>query len=447
MFRMNKFRIDKHMLIDKDLVLVNKDYDLSGNHFTVIVGNNGTGKSTLLGEIAREVSRYKGNRLTLYSEITRQPERTIAISNSPFDKFPLDMTTKTRFSSKSNKFYKEMDYYYIGYRGRSVTKHSRINKSLEILMAHYLEKQNNEKIKEILGFLGYEPVIEVSYRIRELDDLNLDGYQITFDYDKNSYEEKLANEFMTKAQEYNIKREDIKKISDSEKYKSQYVVFTLDYNSDDRDEVYEDYKYLQFLKSIRKASQRQILLRRFDGTEVNILNASSGEGNIISSLLPLIPVVRDNSMVLIDEPEISLHPYWQYRFFSVLEKIFAGINGCHIIISSHSHFIISDLPSNCSTVISLKNDKDKIVEKILDCPTYGWSAEDILLNVFGLSSTRSYALSVKLSDVINKIGNVEEKDDEYRSNVSFLQELYPDIKEDDPLKRIVKVVIEYDESK
>ncbi|WP_245337554.1 AAA family ATPase [Shinella sp. HZN7] len=60
---------------------------------------------------------------------------------------------------------------------------------------------------------------------------------------------------------------------------------------------------------------------RHDGEVIELLNASSGELALISSLVFLISSIGQEPVILIDEPENSLHPRWQREY---LEKIVAA---------------------------------------------------------------------------------------------------------------------------
>lgn len=68
---------------------------------------------------------------------------------------------------------------------------------------------------------------------------------------------------------------------------------------------------------------------------------SSGEKNDIIMFFNLIFNTRDNSIILIDEPEISLHINWQLDYIKNIHKALAN-NKCQVIISTHSPEIISN---------------------------------------------------------------------------------------------------------
>lgn len=68
---------------------------------------------------------------------------------------------------------------------------------------------------------------------------------------------------------------------------------------------------------------------------------SSGELNIVTILYYLIFETTRGSIVLIDEPEISLHVVWQEQLSALIEKIMESKPGVQVIIATHSPFISS----------------------------------------------------------------------------------------------------------
>lgn len=67
---------------------------------------------------------------------------------------------------------------------------------------------------------------------------------------------------------------------------------------------------------------------------------SSGEKHDFIMFYELIFNSGENSVFLIDEPEISLHVAWQMEFVNVLEKI-CELNGMQAIIATHSPDIVN----------------------------------------------------------------------------------------------------------
>lgn len=78
-----------------------------------------------------------------------------------------------------------------------------------------------------------------------------------------------------------------------------------------------------------------------DDREINIINLSSGEQNELIIFYNLLFKTNRNDIVLIDEPEISLHIAWQQRLIDDLKEI-ARESGISLVISTHSPDIIGD---------------------------------------------------------------------------------------------------------
>ncbi|MFA4824967.1 MAG: AAA family ATPase [Methanoregula sp.] len=75
--------------------------------------------------------------------------------------------------------------------------------------------------------------------------------------------------------------------------------------------------------------------------EISPEKLSSGEQHIVILFFKFLFEVPENALVLIDEPEISLHIGWQRKFVVILSEI-VKVNPMDIIISTHAPAIISD---------------------------------------------------------------------------------------------------------
>ena len=68
---------------------------------------------------------------------------------------------------------------------------------------------------------------------------------------------------------------------------------------------------------------------------------SSGEQHEIILLVDLLFSIPQGAVVLIDEPEISLHVAWQIAFLPDVRRI-ADLVGFKFIVATHSPQIIND---------------------------------------------------------------------------------------------------------
>lgn len=144
-------------------------------------------------------------------------------------------------------------------------------------------------------------------------------------------------------------------------------------------------------KGIENISNSKKVIFEENGKEMAINNLSSGERQIVfrgSFLLKDKESIK-GALILIDEPEISLHPRWQLKILSFFKKLFTNNEGeqtSQLIISTHSPFILHNANRNNDKVIVLhKNDLGEIT--IADEPKfYSWSTEKIIQEAFNVST-------------------------------------------------------------
>ena len=171
---------------------------------------------------------------------------------------------------------------------------------------------------------------------------------------------------------------------------------------------------------------------------------SSGEYHLLISLIGIFSSISQNSLILIDEPEISLHPNWQMRYISFLKEVFSNFSSCHFILSTHSHFLVSDLEGESSSVTALNRDSEtnKVNAILLEgTNTFGWSAEEVLYSIFNIKSSRNFYVEydlVKLVSLLNK------NSDDFTEMHRILKKLSKlELSENDPLNIIIEKTNKY----
>jgi ABC-type phosphate transport system ATPase subunit len=76
-----------------------------------------------------------------------------------------------------------------------------------------------------------------------------------------------------------------------------------------------------------------------DGREIPLDRLSSGEQHQLILVFELLFELRENALILIDEPELSLHVTWQKKFISDLQRIIK-LNNFDVILATHSPQLI-----------------------------------------------------------------------------------------------------------
>ena len=93
-------------------------------------------------------------------------------------------------------------------------------------------------------------------------------------------------------------------------------------------------------KSVETSTQHGFRIKSDNGDIIDGYKLSSGEQNEIIMLYHLIYEVPDQGLLLIDEPENSLHVAWQKTIVDDMKEI-ADIKHLQIIIATHSPSIVS----------------------------------------------------------------------------------------------------------
>ncbi|UXR63973.1 ATP-binding protein [Bdellovibrio bacteriovorus] len=116
---------------------------------------------------------------------------------------------------------------------------------------------------------------------------------------------------------------------------------------------------------------------------------------------------HEGSVVLIDEPEISLHPNWQVDYINFLKKISAKFRDCHFVIATHSPHVVSGASSKESKVISLKYVNGSLAVDEIKYELGGWSVEKLLLDIFGIQNVSNSEFERQVAQAIELIADPE----------------------------------------
>lgn len=117
---------------------------------------------------------------------------------------------------------------------------------------------------------------------------------------------------------------------------------------------------------------------------------SSGEKQVVfrGSFLLKNKKSNEGAYILIDEPEISLHPKWQLEIMPFIKRLFTnevGVQTSQIIVATHSPFIIHNSNrQNDKVVVLQKNDNGEIV--VSQSPEfYSWGPKEIVKEAFNIN--------------------------------------------------------------
>lgn len=451
-------------IINKGKEIVNccfKDENKEGNYIfkSLIIGQNATGKSFLLRQICdifemiehlkEDIKEKKLKKTYDYYEICyilegHQYIFTIDKKNNiqsrvddidiSLEKFilPNKIIASTYLFDDKFKFSKnenESIYHYAGVKTTSnaVFIISTQRQLLEYLI-NFIDHQKKEILPETLNYLGYSPSITIDVRLKKIDLETLIDRRMK----KKLISSKLID-FLDKGDYYKLNR-----FFDYDKE----IIINIDLLkkvSLDSIEILKNIALLDDLSAIRNI---EIFLYK-EKERIPYKYCSSGEKQLLFTFLKIGSAIENNSIVLIDEPENSLHASWQTRYISDLEKIFLKLNyNLHFIISTHSAYMLSSLFEQSSSLITVKSImKNGVLSRrfeLVPFSTYSWSIENILYNVLHVKTVRNPYIEEDLINFLYYLSNGKEKVSSEEANIIYKKFKKLPLTEKDPLSEVLK---------
>lgn len=144
----------------------------------------------------------------------------------------------------------------------------------------------------------------------------------------------------------------------------------------------------------------------------NWIGISSGHKaylNLFSSIYHELEFTRQSNLLLcIDEGDLYLHPSWQIEFFNKLIKILPAIfkGDTQILLTSHSPFLLSDLPNQSVTLLKASPEGNVIAKNGVEfkIKTFGGNLYDLYAEPFFLGDKRTSVFAYnKIYNLIKKI--------------------------------------------
>ena len=175
------------------------------------------------------------------------------------------------------------------------------------------------------------------------------------------------------------------------------------------------------LSEISKDENSMPIFTDSSGKKFGINELSSGEKQLFLRTLAIKMLEPENSIIMIDEPELSLHPKWQQKIVDVYRKI--GRNN-QIILATHSPHILGSVEKE--NIILLEKNKNGIVEvKTGDefGNSYGQTTGRILEDIMGLETDRNPNVNNLLNLVKEMIKNDNYENSEFKEKYTKIKDI------------------------
>lgn len=146
--------------------------------------------------------------------------------------------------------------------------------------------------------------------------------------------------------------------------------------------------------------QRGVIFLR-DGKSVN---PSSGQRLFSYIVINILGALKNNSLVIVDEPELFLHPTLEIKFISLMKFVLKSFNS-KAVLATHSLVSVREVPAKCVHVIK-NNDAGKVVVSP-PFETFGGDVQRISSYVFGDKSV-SKPFETWLNEKVEEMGGPEQ---------------------------------------
>ena len=361
----------------------------------VLAGVNGSGKTTIL----ESIKDFFNNKNVNYDE----PKKSNVNLNIFFEEFEKKKIKEAEKSSNNNKrplwdFFSALQNYEIYIKRSDKHYHTHIAKKFDIPpKIIYVPAEN--KFEEIQT---YSTTLSKEYKF--INTINSNVIR-----DIPSYIATRRNYLATIEEDLTMKEITNKVVNE---INSIFSILELDVK----------------LKGFSKDEKTMPIFENSAGEEFDINDLSSGEKQLFLRTLSIKMLEPKNSIILIDEPELSLHPKWQQRIIEVYKKI--GENN-QIIVATHSPHILGSV-SNENIFILYRNENGKIEAKTGDelYSSYGQPVDRVLKDIMELKSLRTPKIEKDLEELRKLVDENKYETDEFIEKYNKLLKILGNTDED-----------------
>lgn len=437
---------------DTNYPFVTNDYMLNdrANSFSVIIGSNGTGKSRLLEHVIKATwNKFVENKNNLLYLNNNLFKKIIAITSSPFDKFP-EKRLFERYLGVVNLHKTANEYYaYLGLKDDSrintITPNGQLFKIINSLLSLTLDTSFNfKKLSKTFHLLGYEAKLGITYKYlpnnRLIDDiLDCDSAQRFIETNKNGYLNISTRRLNSKVEENHSLFFSIKEALELLEYK--YFRDNIELEIDIANGIfaigdYDDFEAIKILVDVNLIRYQELRLQPIHSDEyISINETSSGERALLLNILGIASEIRDNSLICIDEPEISLHPEWQEKYMRLLMSTFQDYHGCHFIIATHSPKIVSELSDTNCFILNMDDNQ------VYSSSDYAKRSSDYqLAKLFHTPGFQNEYLLNECLELLSLISSGIEVNESIFHRIEDLTIILPKLNENDPVLKLINTL-------
>lgn len=305
------------------------------NSFLFLTGDNGSGKSTLLLNIAKKIAGNKNIDQLNHSIADDNLQKVIAYSMAPFSKFDsreaYDVTTENSFER-------------IGGGSSGTSRYALLFQA--IVQFCISDKDKQPLFQEIAKVTRFS----ATFRVR----LRIDRQRLERFPRKAVDDNQLAKKILGSSGSLEVyMRPGTVRMTASPEADMPPSSFEKQILLDQTDDSYHIADALMLLRRHGALRVIRVEYARTDDTWCSSDYLSSGQLSFFVGLMVLASALRDDCIVLIDEPEVSLHPAWQEKYPQLLYKMAKYYQRCKFYVATHSPVIVSSAKNEGAEIINL----------------------------------------------------------------------------------------------
>ncbi len=181
-------------------------------------------------------------------------------------------------------------------------------------------------------------------------------------------------------------------------------------------------KELKITTKIVDIEDNKLILENISGKKLEIKDLSDGEKQIYFRAIFFNTLNLENSLIFVDEPELSLHPQWQSLAVNFYQN--AG-NDNQVFLATHSPHIIGKVPPE--SVFLLKYENNKIIVENAKY-TKGHSISYILSEIMETNYKDTF-INETVNKLLKLIRKGKHKTEEGKKLLKEINELSPESEE------------------
>ena len=300
-------------------------------------------------------------------------------------------------------------------------------------------------LSKTFDFLGYESKIKVEYKVnyRAKDFLGFSDYteftnKSKFSSSFNKFLKFYYSEFDNIDFQNSVYLKLVNFLDKSLFDNIDLLTFNLNFSdsSNPSNKYLDNLEEIKILRSMNLISLKELRLWKNKSSSISFEETSSGERAILMNILGISTEIRDNSLICIDEPELSLHPKWQEKYMKLLMNTFSDYKKCHFVIATHSPSIISDLSENNCYILNMDDNKTYYADKYVNR-----SSDFQLVNLFKVPGYRNEYLNRISIEILTHVSeNGYESSKNILEKANQIIKLIPKLDDTDPIKQLLFII-------